>query len=100
MDMIHLNAIEYRDKKFPESRYEDGDINIEQLYDGITEAYVAGYNKCQQEEKQSIVYILRRETGCGLMEANAAISKLIEALKHKPLLVMDKPYHMKITWEE
>ena len=53
-----------------------------------------------QEEKQSIVRILRQETGCGLMEANVAINKLIETLKHKPLLVMDKPFHMKIIWEE
>lgn len=53
-----------------------------------------------QEERQSIVYILRRETGCGLMEADVAINKLIEALKHKPLLVMDKSHNIKITWEE
>ena len=53
-----------------------------------------------QEEKQSIINILRQETGCGMMEANVAINKLIEALKHKPLLVMDNPYSMKITWEE
>ena len=53
-----------------------------------------------QEEKQSIVYILRRETGCGLMEANVAFSKLIEALKLRPLPVMDKPYHIEITWKE
>lgn len=53
-----------------------------------------------QEEKQSIVHVLRRETGCGLIEINVAINKLIEALKHKPLFVMDKPYHIKITWEE
>lgn len=53
-----------------------------------------------QEEKQSIANALRRETGCGLIEANDAINKLIEALKHKPLLVMDKHYHIKITWEE
>ena len=52
-----------------------------------------------QEEKKSIAYILRQETGCGLIEANDAINKLIEALKHKPSLVMDKHYHMKITWE-
>ena len=51
MDMIHLKAIKYRDEKFPESRYEDGDIDIEQLYDGITEAYEAGYHKCQKEAK-------------------------------------------------
>ena len=52
------------------------------------------------EEKNSFAYILRQETGCGMMEANDAISKLIEALKHKPLLIMDKPYYMKITWEK
>ena len=51
------------------------------------------------EEKQSIAYILRRETGCGLMEATIAINKLIEALNHKPLPIMDKPHYMKITWE-
>lgn len=51
MDMTHLKAIKYRDDKFPESRYEDGDIDIEQLYDGITEAYEAGYHKCQKEAK-------------------------------------------------
>ena len=51
MDFIHLKAIKYRDEKFPESSYEDGDIDIEQLYDGITEAYEAGYHKCQKEAK-------------------------------------------------
>ena len=53
-----------------------------------------------KEEKQNICLILRRETGCGLMEAAAAIDKLIEAMKNRPLIVMDKPYHMKITWEK
>lgn len=51
MDLVHLKALEYRDKNFPESRYEDGDIDIEQLYDGITDAYQAGYHKCQKESK-------------------------------------------------
>ena len=53
-----------------------------------------------QEEKHSFAYMIRQETGCGMMEANIAIDKLIEALKHRPLLVMDKAYHMEITWEE
>ena len=52
-----------------------------------------------QEDKQNIVRILRRETGCGLMEANIAIEKLIEVLKNKPLTIMDKPSQIKITWE-
>lgn len=52
-----------------------------------------------QEEKRSICFMLRYETGCGMMEANIAIEKLIEALKHKPLTVMDNPPRLKITWE-
>lgn len=52
-----------------------------------------------QEEKRSIAHILRCETGCGMMEATVAIEKLIEALKHKPLTVMDNPPQIKIIWE-
>lgn len=52
-----------------------------------------------QEEKRSICLMLRHETGCGLMEANVAIDKLIKTLKNRPLVVMDKPSQIKITWE-
>lgn len=52
-----------------------------------------------QEEKRSICFMLRYETGCGLMEANTAIDKLIKALKNRPLVVMDKPSYLKIIWE-
>lgn len=52
-----------------------------------------------QEDKQNIAHILRRETGCGIMEATIAIEKLIEALKNKPLTIMDNPLQIKITWE-
>jgi ribosomal protein L7/L12 len=52
-----------------------------------------------QKEKQDIAYILRSETGCGLMEATIAIEKLIEVLKHRPLIIMDNPPRIKITWE-
>lgn len=60
------------------------------------------YNKIDnmtQEEKRSICFMLRHETGCGMMEASVAIDKLIDALKNRPLLVMDKPSYLKITWE-
>ena len=53
-----------------------------------------------QEEKRSICFMLRHETGCGLMEANVAIDKLIQVLKNRPLLVMDNPPRLKITWED
>lgn len=52
-----------------------------------------------QEEKRSVCFMLRQETGCGLMEASVAIDKLIKALKNRPLVVMDKPSYLKITWE-
>ena len=52
-----------------------------------------------QEEKIYIAKIIRKETACGLKEASDAIDKLIEALKHKPLYIMDKPAYLKITWE-
>lgn len=50
-------------------------------------------------EKRDFAHIIRCETGCGMMEANVAIEKLIEALKNKPLTVMDNPPHIKIIWE-
>lgn len=53
-----------------------------------------------REEKWNIAHIVRRESGCGMMAATAAIEKLIEALKSKPLTVMDNPPRLKITWEE
>ena len=53
-----------------------------------------------QYEKRDIAHIIRCETGCGMMEASAAIDKLIEALKNRPLLVMDNPPRLKITWED
>ena len=52
-----------------------------------------------QEEKIYITKIIRKETSCGLKEASDAIDNLIEALKHKPLYIMDKPAYLKITWE-
>ena len=52
-----------------------------------------------KEEKQNICFMMRRETGCGLMEASVAIDKLIKAFKNRPLRVMDKSMYLKIAWE-
>ena len=52
-----------------------------------------------QEEKRNICFIIRRETGCGLMEASMAIDKLIKALKNRPLCIMDKAMYLKIALE-
>lgn len=53
-----------------------------------------------QEDKRNIAHILRCETGCGMMEVTTAIEKLIEALKNKPLTVMDNPPKININWED
>lgn len=51
------------------------------------------------EEKQYIAKIIRRETGCGLMDAKNAIEALIKSLKHQPMIVMDNPRKLKVTVE-
>ena len=52
-----------------------------------------------QEEKRNICFMMRHETGCGLMEASVAIDKLIKAFKNRPLRIMDKAMYLKIAWE-
>ena len=52
-----------------------------------------------QEEKLNICFMIRHETGCGMMEAFVAIDKLIKAFKNRPLRVMDKAMYLKIAWE-
>jgi ribosomal protein L7/L12 len=53
-----------------------------------------------QEEKVNIVKLLRKETGCGMMDASLAIDELIKALKMKTShVIMDSPQKIKITFE-
>lgn len=52
------------------------------------------------EEKIYITKIIRKETSCGLKEASDAIDKLIEALKHKPLYIMDNPSVIECIWKK
>lgn len=52
------------------------------------------------EQKLDVLKFIRKETGCGLAEANNALLKLIKVLKEHPLPIMDKPYKLKIEWEE
>ena len=53
-----------------------------------------------QEEKLMICKIIRRETSCGMYEASCAVEELINALKNKPILVMDNPRKLIIKWED
>lgn len=52
------------------------------------------------KEKLEVLKFIRKETGCGLADANNALLKLIKVLKQHPLLIMDKPHKLKIEWEE
>ena len=52
------------------------------------------------EEKLNVLNFIRKETCCGLAEANNALLKLIKVLKEHPLPIMDKSRKLKIEWEE
>lgn len=52
------------------------------------------------KERLDLLKFIRKETGCGLADANNALLKLIKVLKQHPLLIMDKPYKLKIEWEK
>lgn len=49
--MSIIKGYEYLENKFPKSRYEDGDIDIEQFYDGIAQAYSNGYKDGVKDER-------------------------------------------------
>jgi len=51
------------------------------------------------DERISILKLIRQETGCGLKEAEVGLNKLLYALKNKPMVVMDKPSELVITWK-
>ena len=42
--------------------------------------------------------LIRKETGCGMMDGLAAFKQLLEALKVRPT-IMDNPAKLRITWE-
>lgn len=51
------------------------------------------------EERISILKLIRRETGCGLKEAEVGFNLLLDALKNAPMTVLDKPLKMEINWK-
>ena len=59
-----------------------------------------GEQKSTDNKKLDVLKFLRKETCCGLAEANDALLKLIKVLKEHPFPIMDKPHKLKIEWEE
>ena len=47
-----------------------------------------------------VLNYIRKETCCGLAEANNALLELIKVLKEHPSCIMDKSHKLKIEWEE
>ena len=57
-------------------------------------------NFTDNKEKLDLLNFIRKETGCGLAEANNALLKLNKVLKQHPVPIMDKPRKLKIELEE
>ena len=53
-----------------------------------------------QEERLSILKILRNETGCGFGLLSDSLDTLLDKLIHKPLHKMDVGHKLKMEWEE
>lgn len=58
------------------------------------------HESTNNKEKLVVLNFIRKETCCGLAEANNALLELIKVLKQHPFSIMDKPYKLKIEWEE
>lgn len=52
-----------------------------------------------QNEKNYVANLIRQETGCGLHDASAFFDTFLNGIKHRPLLQMDNPQKINITWE-
>ena len=50
--------------------------------------------------KFNVIKFIRQETCCGLAEADNALSKLINVLKERPHLILDKPHELTIKWNQ
>lgn len=51
-----------------------------------------------REDRNEIIWRIRKETGCGLMDIDKALDKLVEALKRKPH-TMDVGYDLEFNWK-
>lgn len=51
-----------------------------------------------QEEKEFVVKLIRQETCCGLNDAFIYFNTLLDAIKKRPIKIMDKSCKLKIEW--
>ena len=65
----------------------------------MTQEEVKAKTQPKVAELFTVLNFIRKETHCGLAEANNALLELIKVLKERPLPIMDKHYKLKIEWE-
>lgn len=56
-------------------------------------------SKAEDLDKIAVIKWLRSQTSLGLSECKDALDKLIFAMKHQPIKIMDYPYKLTIKWE-
>ena len=56
-------------------------------------------SKAEDLDKIAVIKWLRSQTSIGLAECKDALDKLIFAMKHQPIKIMDYPYKLTIKWE-
>lgn len=100
-DVLALQCVMETVKKVQEDKelYEQ----LQSLHNRLYDAYwleKQGEQQPTDDKKLDVLKFIRKETCCGLAEANNALLKLIKVLKEHPSLIMDKPRKLKIEWEE
>lgn len=90
-------AIELTDDSVPQPFTEE---EYGEIYDFLNKLENLCELSTDNKEKLDVLKFIRKETCCGLAEANNALLKLIKVLKEHPLPIMDKPHKLKIEWEE
>lgn len=75
-------------------------IELSELDKLMREEKQGEHEPTDNNEKLDVLNFIRKETCCGLAEANNALLKLIKVLKEHPFPIMDKPRKLKIEWEE
>ena len=80
-------------------RYHQSTLNIDGIKGEEILAWLEKQGKREPTDLDVLNYI-RKETCCGLAEANNALLELIKVLKEHPSCIMDKSHKLKIEWEE
>jgi len=54
----------------------------------------------ESSDKRKIAELIRKETGCGMMQITTCLDMLIDKLKHQPDPIMDVGHKLEMKWVE